>query len=121
MADETEPIEEIEADTDELEESANVDEATVKGWVKEAIESILAEIPGEGSVQPERDLDAVPTLREMERIARETVEAAMAPLREAPKKKAAAKPKPKPEPEPQAAPVQKEIKNKLQKFLWGEE
>ena len=45
----------------------------------------------------------------------------MAPLREAPKKKVATKPKPKPEPEPQAAPVQKEIKNKLQKFLWGEE
>jgi hypothetical protein len=121
MAEHIEQIEPIENDSDELEESSSVDEATVKGWVKDAIESILAEIPGEGTVQPERDLEAPVTLREMERIARETVEAAMAPLREAPKKKVASKPKPKPEAEPEAAPINKEIKNKLQKFLWGEE
>jgi len=122
MADETEKIE-----TDENEnesETDTIDKATVQGWVREVIEDALSQLPGEGTVTPtkvESD-DAPITLREIERISRETVEAAMAPLRESLEKpKPKPKTKPKPEPEPKTEPVTKEVKRSLSSWLWGEE
>jgi hypothetical protein len=122
MADETEEIENEETELDD--ETDTIDKATVQGWVREVIEDALSQLPGEGSVAPTKaNTDNAPvTLREIERISRETVEAAMAPLRESLEKpKPKAKPKPKPEPEPKTEPVTKEIKTKLSSWLWGAE
>ena len=97
--------------------------ASIRAMIRQELESILGQIPGEGVVQPSKDLDAPVTLRDLERISRETVEAAMAPLREAqpkPKPKPA-KPKPKLEPEPAAPLAAKEVKSKVRSWLWGDE
>ena len=122
MADETEEIETDETETEH--ETDTIDKATVQGWVREVIEDALSQMPGEGTVAPtkvESD-DAPITLREIERISRETVEAAMAPLRESLEKpKPNPKAKPKPEPEPKTEPVHKEVKSKLSSWLWGAE
>ena len=125
MDENTEAIETpVDNEVDEVvAESSNLDEQTMRSIISELIEEALAKIPGEGTVQPERDLDAPVTLREMERFARELVEGKMSTLRDAEKQKPKpkAKPKPSPEPEPQAAPAAKEVKDKLRSWLWGDE
>ena len=113
-------------ETDELEDEVTetIDKATVQGWVREVIEDVLNKGPGEGTVKTAKaEIDDAPvTLREIERISRETVEAAMAPLRESlDKPKAKPKPKPKPEPEPASEPVTKDVKRTITSWLWGEE
>jgi len=123
MADETEPIEEIEEEATESEQETVSDLDSIRSMIRQELESILGQIPGEGVVQPQKNLDAPVTLREIERISREKVEAEMAKLRDElkPKEKPKPKPKPKPEPEPKAAPPVKEVKNKLRSILWGDD
>ena len=129
MATDETPIEELEEDS-EASPAASIDESTVKGWVREAIEDVLSIIPGEGSVKPPKDLDEEEgplTLRQIEAASRRAVEEAMKPLRAA----LEAKPKPrKPstpklegeaaaKPEAEATPANPTV-SKIRKLMWGE-
>ena len=95
--------------------------------IRDEIEAVLGEIPGEGSVMDVKtelpDPDEPLTLRAMEESVRRIVEDAMGPLRAAQKKP---KPKPAPrrtpEPEPEPAPVEvRDARKRLSDFLWGSE
>jgi hypothetical protein len=109
-------IEYIEADDDDGDD--------IRKIIRDEIEAVLRQIPGEGSVADVKrelpDPDEPLTLRALENSVRKIVEDAMVPLREA---KAKPKPKPKAKPaetEPEPAPV-KVSRSKLTSFLWGEE
>lgn len=117
-----------ETETDEIETEADVDspdKETVKSWVKEAIEDLLSQVPGERVVNPkaEPEAEAPATIKEIEKAAREAVEAAMGPLREAIEAKPKPKPKPKakPAPEPEPQPSTGQTVNRLRSFLWGDQ
>jgi len=120
----------IEEETSEVEETEELTESTVKGWVREAIEDVLGRIPGEGTVETAKE-EADETnlsIRQIEAAARKAVEEAMEPLKASiekstkPAKKAAPKPKPKPEPAVEESPSKTATTGaKLRKFMWGDD
>ena len=123
MADDETPEEE----TKEIEE---LTESTVKGWVREAIEDVLSQIPGEGTVETAKE-EADETnlsIRQIEAAARKAVEEAMGPLKASiekstkPAKKAAPKPNPKPQPAVEESPSKTMTTGaKLRKIMWGDD
>lgn len=115
--------EQTEPDDEPMDTSAE----RLRRLIRDEIENVLQDIPGEGSVVDVKDElpdSSEPlTLRAMEESVRRIVEDAMEPLRAAQKKpKPRPAPRREPEPEPEPAPVElPSARKRLQSFLWGAE
>lgn len=91
-----EEVEELE----EVEETESVDEATVKNWVKEALEDFLPRLGAKTeAVKEEAEETSHFTLKDIEEATRRAVAEAMKPLRAATKKAPVKKAPEKKEPE----------------------
>ena len=92
----SEEVEELE----EVEEIESVDEATVKNWVKEALEDFLPRLGAKTeAVEEEAEDTSHFTLKDIEEATRRAVAEAMKPLRATAKKAPVKKAEPKKEPE----------------------
>jgi hypothetical protein len=128
MAEHDDTIEDLEG-THEEPDGDEITEEKVKGWISEAVETVLQRIPGEGTVETaqeeegEADQLVGATVRQIEDATRRAVEEAMKPLKaaQASKKKAPAKKAAAPKPEPEVSPAaMPSLGMRLRKAMWGD-
>ena len=115
-----ETSEEVTEETEEVEETESVDEATVKGWVKEALEDFLPRLGGKvEDVEEEAEHTSSLTLKDIEEATRRAVAEAMKPLRATAKKAVPAK-KTAPKKEPEDTPTEPGRRSWAER-MWGAE